>query len=272
MKPNPIQPTSTRVFRNASSKRTSLFAFYSVIALSLSAFSPTGDARDFTNNAGRTIQADLVGVEGSGDSMVAELKLANGQTAKVPVSDLSEADRTFVAEYATEQGESGAPKKSEASNSASPGTSVFADPLDGKLVAVEGKRVDKFEPEGEPEMYAFYFSAHWCPPCRAFTPKLVEFYNDHAEQAGKKFQIVFVSSDNDEDSFDEYMTGDKMPWPAIKFRYAKKVSEVSKYAGNGIPCLVLVDREGNVLSDSYVSGNYVGPTKVMADLEKLLKE
>ena len=26
-------------------------------------------------------------------------------------------------------------------------------------------------------IHAYYFSAHWCPPCRGFTPQLVKFYN-----------------------------------------------------------------------------------------------
>ena len=28
----------------------------------------------------------------------------------------------------------------------------------------------------EGKVIGIYFSAHWCPPCRGFTPKLVEWY------------------------------------------------------------------------------------------------
>jgi len=33
-----------------------------------------------------------------------------------------------------------------------------------------------------------YFSAHWCPPCRQFTPQLARFYQQ-AKQAGRKFEV-----------------------------------------------------------------------------------
>jgi hypothetical protein len=29
----------------------------------------------------------------------------------------------------------------------------------------------------ETKILAYYFSAHWCPPCRLFTPLLAEFYS-----------------------------------------------------------------------------------------------
>ena len=146
--------------------------------------------------------------------------------------------------------------------------SVFKKLIDKKLVAVDGKRVGKYEMAQEPEMYAFYFSAHWCPPCRTFTPKLVDFYN--ANEAKKtKFEIIFVSSDNDEKSMEDYMLEAKMPWPAINFRSVERLKEIKKLCGDGIPCLVLVDREGKVLSDSYKGKDYLGPVKVMNDMGKL---
>ena len=42
------------------------------------------------------------------------------------------------------------------------------------------------------------------------------------------------------------MKDDTMPWPAIAFRQVERLKEVKKYAGAGIPCLVVVDRDGKV--------------------------
>ena len=47
-----------------------------------------------------------------------------------------------------------------------------------------------------------YFSAHWCPPCREFTPKLGTAYEQHLKAKG--LEIVFISSDRDQEGFDGY--------------------------------------------------------------------
>jgi len=61
-----------------------------------------------------------------------------------------------------------------------------------------------------------YFSAHWCPPCRMFNPDLVQFYtNFKATDRGDQLEIVFVSSDQDKEGFQEYLS--EMPWPALPF-------------------------------------------------------
>jgi nucleoredoxin len=226
--------------------RCSLFAFL-FATLVLSAV-----ARDWTNINGVTIQADLVEVKGE----VVVLRIADGTTHNVPMALLSAADQAFARESQTDAAKSPA---------AEPRPSIFKEMLEGKLVALDGKRVAKYKMTQEPQYYAFYFSAHWCPPCRAFTPKLVEFYN--AQEGRKKnFEIIFVSSDNDERSMEAYIKGDSMPWPAIAYRSVDRMKEIKKYSGRGIPRLVLVDREGKVISDSYEGDTYTGPTKVMNEI------
>jgi len=66
---------------------------------------------------------------------------------------------------------------------------------------------------GEGKTVGIYFSAHWCPPCRGFTPKLAEFYKKRHNE--KNFEIVFVSSDKNEDEFQTYRK--EMPWLALPF-------------------------------------------------------
>eukprot|EP00961_Rhodomonas_salina_P254156 3434805-Rhodomonas_salina.2 len=64
------------------------------------------------------------------------------------------------------------------------------------------------------QIVGIYFSAHWCGPCRSFTPKLVAMYEE-LKAGGKKFEVIFVSSDKDQDAFDKYFGS--MPWLALPF-------------------------------------------------------
>jgi len=96
------------------------------------------------------------------------------------------------------------------------------------------------------EVVGLYFSAHWCPPCRGFTPKLADIYKD-LQSAGKAFEIVFVSSDRDEDSFNEYYG--EQPWTALPFAARDcKAALSKKYKVKGIPSLVLLDAKGEVIT------------------------
>merc|ERR1711939_503298 len=91
-----------------------------------------------------------------------------------------------------------------------------------------------------------YFSAHWCGPCRGFTPKLAEIYTDLVA-AGKSLEIVFVSSDRDEKSFDDYFK--EMPWLALP--YAKRTEKEllsDTFGVSGIPSFVVLRPDGTVLS------------------------
>lgn len=54
------------------------------------------------------------------------------------------------------------------------GTLGFLATSGAALLRKNGSRVNAESLRGK--VVALYFSAHWCPPCRAFTPKLKEFY------------------------------------------------------------------------------------------------
>ena len=128
--------------------------------------------------------------------------------------------------------------------------------LAGSLVTADGEpgTVDRLS---EKKYLFIYFSAHWCPPCRTFTPRLVEFYNTHFKNGD--FDLLFVSSDKNQNAMNEYMKGASMPWLGLKPGSAKVKALKAKYGVRGIPCLVLIDENDQVVASSYDGEKYLGP-------------
>eukprot|EP00591_Stephanopyxis_turris_P017578 CAMPEP_0195543198 /NCGR_PEP_ID=MMETSP0794_2-20130614/51994_1 /TAXON_ID=515487 /ORGANISM="Stephanopyxis turris, Strain CCMP 815" /LENGTH=376 /DNA_ID=CAMNT_0040677351 /DNA_START=100 /DNA_END=1227 /DNA_ORIENTATION=- len=117
----------------------------------------------------------------------------------------------------------------------------------GALVGKDNTTVQPSDLDSK-EVVGLYFSAHWCPPCKMFTPQLAEWYKK-LKAAGKSIEIVFVSSDRDESSFNEYFG--QMPWLALPFADRETKAKLSKqFKVSGIPTFVLLDGKGNLLSKS----------------------
>ena len=150
----------------------------------------------------------------------------------------------------------------------SAGRADFFSELEPKLISAKGEKAVPFKKEGaSPKYTAIYYSAHWCPPCRAFTPKLVKWYNGF-QPKHKDFQLVFVSSDKDEAAMLGYMAEMKMPWPAVKFG-EKKETSVGKFAADGIPDLVLLDEKGKDLTGQ--PGNeWQPPQGILKKIEEIV--
>jgi nucleoredoxin len=140
----------------------------------------------------------------------------------------------------------------------------------GDLVYWHNNTMSRFddEPLEKKKLIALYFSAHWCAPCRSFTPRLVEFYNRVAPQH-PEFEVIFVSFDKSQFAFETYMREANMPWPAIDYQKVTGKEAIRKYAGDGIPCLVVLDSTGKVVSDSFAGKQYLGPGKVLGDLDAI---
>jgi nucleoredoxin len=136
------------------------------------------------------------------------------------------------------------------------------------IMSADGKKADIVTVTSK-KLVMVYFSAHWCPPCRAFTPELVKFYNSNG--GGKQFDIIFVSSDKDSAAMMGYMKEASMPWAGLRWGSSKTPKIKSKLAGPGIPCLVLLNEKDEIISHSYEGDKYVGPYKVLDDLKKTLE-
>merc|ERR1712026_323154 len=91
--------------------------------------------------------------------------------------------------------------------------------------------------------FAFYFSASWCPPCHAFTPKLVEFYNNTRDT---DLEIIFVGFDRDQDGHNAYF--EKMPCKAVPYEGDKRQELAEEFEVSGIPHLAITDCNGKILS------------------------
>ncbi|KAJ0081132.1 hypothetical protein Patl1_09737 [Pistacia atlantica] len=86
-----------------------------------------------------------------------------------------------------------------------------------------------------------YFLAHRCPPCRAFLPKLTKAYHK-IKAKNESFEVIFISSDRDQASFDEFFSG--MPCLALPFGDPRKASLSRKFKVYGIPMLVALGPTG----------------------------
>ena len=130
---------------------------------------------------------------------------------------------------------------------------------------VDGKFTYEASIDKETKYIAYYFSAHWCPPCRKFTPLLAEFYKENFGKTTHSFDIAFVSSDRNTSAMKKYMKEGKMGFKGVKHRSSLAKALDEKYAARYIPFLVIVDSEGNVVSKSKHA------SEVLDELKKLVK-
>ena len=216
------------------------------------------EPRTWTDVQGRTMKAKLISANPDNDEVV--FLKDTGRRYRFQISQLSTADQKYIQERKDMLPDLEAVVDTRTS---------FEKALGKNLVQFSSGRMKRVQEMdlGPKDYYAVYYSAHWCPPCRKFTPQLVSFYNSYSKKHDN-FEIIFVSSDSSEDKMENYMKTANMPWLALEFN--QKSHPAKKYSGNGIPCLVLLDNKGSVLANSYVGSRYVGPTSVMNALKEKL--
>ncbi|CAH1431023.1 unnamed protein product [Lactuca virosa] len=90
------------------------------------------------------------------------------------------------------------------------------------------------------KIVGIYFSANWYPQCQSFTKLLIQVYEQIKAKKGSAFEIIFVSSDEDLNAFNNYYQSN-MPWLAIPFSDLEtKKALNNRFDVEGIPCLIIL--------------------------------
>jgi thiol-disulfide isomerase/thioredoxin len=119
--------------------------------------------------------------------------------------------------------------------------------LVGNAMTIEGtifggEKFDLSKYDGKVVLVNFF--ATWCRPCQteiANIKKCYELYHD------KGFEVVALSCDRDPAALEKYLKEKKLPWPVV---YGDKAPSptVAYYGVNGIPQVMLIGRDGKVIS------------------------
>jgi thiol-disulfide isomerase/thioredoxin len=89
------------------------------------------------------------------------------------------------------------------------------------------------------------FWATWCGPCLGELPNVREKYHQYHD---KGFEVVGISLDRDRQALEKFLADEQNPWITLHDGDWKDNAVASYYGVMGIPTVILVDKEGKVVS------------------------
>jgi thiol-disulfide isomerase/thioredoxin len=122
--------------------------------------------------------------------------------------------------------------------------SLVGRPLELKGETLGGESFDVAKLKGKVVLIDFW--ATWCGPCLAEYPNILKNYEAYHD---KGFEVVGVSLDADRAKLEKYVEDKHVPWTTLHDEKAEGQHPAADYYGIfGIPAVILIDKEGNVVS------------------------
>lgn len=222
--------------------RLTAMKYASLILFSVLLAQPcTAGFEPWTNKDGKTVSLSLISASGDGAAIEGKFRMLNGKVVTIKGSDLDAAGLDKLkAAAAKPTADPAAPAGAD---------SVFDKVLEGNLVKLDGKSLKPTPLVKPSKYYIFYYTASWCGPCQAFTPSLVEFYNQTKPGNGN-FELVLITNDSDQDDMTKYAVAKSMPWPQLKFSKVEAFTKKFDHGVTGIPAVVVCDLEGKIVAQT----------------------
>lgn len=130
-------------------------------------------------------------------------------------------------------------KKTEAEES-----DLVGKPLELAGTTFEGSEFDWKAYRGKVVLVDFW--ATWCGPCIREMPNVRALYDGNKD---KGFTVVGVSLDKDLEKLGQFIADNKVPWTNLAGDGTQALAK--KYGVRGIPTMMLIDREGNIVGVSH---------------------
>ncbi|OQR82229.1 hypothetical protein THRCLA_11034, partial [Thraustotheca clavata] len=133
--------------------------------------------------------------------------------------------------------------------------SQWTELLGNELISAQGKKIDTLTALEKKSIIGLYFSAHWCGPCRDFTPILSTLYEDLSEEHSD-FEVILISSDRSQEEFDSYHN--KMNFPAIPWINTDRHAQLrDKFNIRYLPQLIIINHNGSEIVQNSCDGRRV---------------